>query len=976
MTGRSGLEDLNLTGDEVERLTNAFKDQGFRTLFAEYVAELNDPEQRAIYEAEVTALERQRGVEAHFLHPTPGWVLRTSQAGSRRCYINICSNPLVGRPAPRPEPGGYCWLLPHCLAPGREELSRSDPRGPHRLVYDVVFHPHALRLATRLAQFRRLVNDTAVEAVEKNFSPQLDRTNTVPLRRTKYKGVPQATLLRTPLPAGARPPPEEGGEPDDSPLPPFPSPYNYPPPRPQYEAQSPPPPPAKPTPSATTPRWTLRHRSYVDLQDYRNSRDSAPSPIPRELVVTIELPLLSSAAQAQLEIRGQELQLDSQRPAAYHLRLPLPYPVDEGRGRATFNKAKKQLVVILPVLRKPDSGLAFSVQAPQEQIRASPENREQLQEDCATVPDKDGAEVCQKTSHSEQALPLLRVSVNSAALPASDGQITPTATTNGTVDVPLISDVNSPVPLSAHVRTTRNHLEFSMHEGEMDSTVPCASEFSAALPVCNENISPGDPALTRSSNNVILGAQPEGTGSDSLAPVLHTDNTWELPADPVFPANQEHLCTDMELNKSPNVTNGEPPLYHGSSASPYMCPSDISLDHSETALSADSLDQSPKFSGNSDTANPTTTNHVEHSVLYPGKRATVSSVHPSQNLDVAVDAHITSTCNPDPSVSPVNPLCPPFNCTQDEKSLVLLLQVPDIVPLSFQGEVGTNYYRVNFANKDSVSYIFLLQFLPENKLSSPEIEVNVSPNNVVITLAKSPETTGIWTKLYFGSNYDDLQERWFITENNVDKFVVSLTGMCCPSQSEREHQPLIEVLDVSEGKSQIRLKQVDENGSFEPGRREKKEGSEQEHGSRLLTDAENCTIQTKSVSGSFVAMEPMGQVGKGSSHCMELDLGDPSGRIPGKLQINELRESELSFATGKKATSSVQAKLQEEPVPVPQGEEVDVHRESSQNKQELNRLPPTVLKETNIQDGSVEYISCHRTQCAVTFENALLYELD
>ncbi|XP_007442530.1 protein kintoun [Python bivittatus] len=966
MTGRSGLEDLNLTGDEVERLTSAFKDQGFRTLFAEYVAELNDPEQRAIYEAEVTALERQRGVEARFLHPTPGWVLRTSQAGSRRCYINICSNPLVGRPEPRPEPGGSCWLLPHCLAPGREELSRGHPRGPHRLVYDVVFHPHTLRLAARLAQFRRLVNDTALEAVEKNFSPQLDRTNAVPLRCTKYKGVPQATLLRTPLPAGARPPPEEGGESDDSPLPPFPSPYTYPPPRPQYAAQSPPPPPKSP-PSPTTPHWTLRHRSYVDFQDYRNSRDSTPSPIPRELVVTIELPLLSCAAQAQLEICGQELQLDSQRPAAYQLRLPLPYPVDEGRGRATFNKAKKQLVVVLPVLRKPDSELVFSVQTPQEQIKASPENEEQLQEDCAATPDKDDPEVCQKTSHSEQALPLV-ASVDSAALPASDVEITPTAslavaTTNDNVDVPLVSDVNSPVPLSAHVRTTRNHLEFSMHAEE----IPCASEFSAALPMCNENISPGDSSLTRSSNNVILGAQPEGTGSDSLAPFLHTD-TWELPAHPVFPVKQEHLCTDMELSKNPNITNVELPLCPGSSTIPYICPSDISLDHSETILSTDSLDQRPKFSGNSDTANPTTTNHVEHSVLYPGKRVTVSSIRPSQNLDGAVDAHITSTCNPDPSVSLASPLCPPFNCTQDEKSLVLLLQVPDIVPLSFQGEVGTNYYRVNFANKDSVSYIFLLQFLPENKLCSPEIEVNVSPNNVVITLAKSPETTGIWTKLYFGSNYDDLQERWFITENNVDKFLVSLTGICCPSQSEREHQPLIEVLDVSEGKSQIRLKQVEENGSREPGRREEKEGS------RLLADAENCSVQTKSV--SFATMETMGQVGKGPSHCMELDPGDPSGRIPGKSQINELFESELSFATGKRATSSGQTELQEEPVPFLQGEEVDVHSESSQNRQELNKLVPTVLKETNMQDGSVEYISCHRTQCAVTFENTLLYELD
>uniref|UniRef100_A0A2D4LRB3 Uncharacterized protein n=1 Tax=Micrurus spixii TaxID=129469 RepID=A0A2D4LRB3_9SAUR len=157
-----------------------------------------------------------------------------------------------------------------------------------------------------------------------------------------------------------------------------------------------------------------------------------------------------------------------------------------------------------------------------------------------------------------------------------------------------------------------------------------------------------------------------------------------------------------------------------------------------------------------------------------------------------------------------------------------------------------------------------------------------------------------------------------------------------------------------------------ENGSLKLGRREKIDGSEQEHGKLLIE--ENCSKQTTSVSGSFVKMQKMGQVGKGSSYCMELDPGDPNGRILGKLQINKLHESGLSFATSKRATSSVQAELQE-------GEEVNEHKETSQSK-ELNRLAPTVLKETNMQDGIVEYTSCHRTQCAVTFENALLYELD
>ncbi|NXT88165.1 KTU protein, partial [Anhinga rufa] len=154
-----------------------------RALFAEYAAELADPEQRRLYEEEVTALERERGVEVRFVHPAAGY---------------------VGAPRAQAEPGGHRWALPYSLAPGREELGRG---GHRRLVYDVVFHPAALRLAARSSRFRRLLSDTALGAVERHCSVQLDRANAAVLRGTKYKGVPQAPVIRTPLPGAAPPPP-------------------------------------------------------------------------------------------------------------------------------------------------------------------------------------------------------------------------------------------------------------------------------------------------------------------------------------------------------------------------------------------------------------------------------------------------------------------------------------------------------------------------------------------------------------------------------------------------------------------------------------------------------------------------------------------------------------------------------------------------------------------------------------------------
>jgi dynein assembly factor 2 len=346
----SPLENLDLSGDEVQRLTSAFQDPEFRRMFSEYAKELTDPENRRRYEAEITALERERGVEVRFVHPEPGHVLRTSLDGSQRCFVNVCGNALVGAPSSRPGPGGSDaapgshWSLPHSLSPGRQYAGRS---GSRYTVYDVVFHPDALALARRHQRFRDMLDATALEAVERQFGVKLDHRNVKTLK-VKYKGTPEAAVLRTPLPGGA--PARPDGE-QEGPLPGFPYPYRYPAAgdssaRPRAPAPSSPE--AVQQPAPTEPRCSVVQRHHVDLQDYRCCRDSAPSPVPHELVVTIELPLLRSAEQAALEVTGKLLCLDSRKPD-YRLRLSLPYPVDDSRGKAQFNKARRQLVVTLPV---------------------------------------------------------------------------------------------------------------------------------------------------------------------------------------------------------------------------------------------------------------------------------------------------------------------------------------------------------------------------------------------------------------------------------------------------------------------------------------------------------------------------------------------------------------------------------------------------------------------------------------------------
>ncbi|XP_032858905.2 protein kintoun [Tyto alba] len=748
MAGSGRLEELELSAEETERLQQAFRDRQFRELFAEYAAELADPEQRRLYEEEVAALERERGVEVRFVHPTAGYVLRTSQGGSRRCYLNVCSNPQLGPPQARPEPGGHRWALPYSLAPGREELGRG---GRRRLVYDVVFHPAALRLAARSARFRRLLSDTALEAVERHCGVQLDRANAAVLRGTKYKGVPQAPVIRTPLPGG-------GG---DSPLPP------------SFPAQ----PPAQPS-GPTTPRWSIRHRSYVDLQDYRCCRDSAPSPLPRELVVTVELPLLRSASQAELEIRGRELRLDSQRPA-YRLRLRLPYDVDEDGGRAAFDKARRQLLITLPVVPRP-------------------------------VP---------REERSEEA-------------------------------EPGVEGLGEP---------------------------PAVEEGGGAAP-----------------------APDPGLGSGAASP----------------------------------AASPEPPAPRGLGGDAPPCPP-----------------ESPAAEGS------------------PGEMAL-----------------------PRGSGSPEAAVCPPFQCRQDEAALTLLLHVPGIQPQSLSGDVGTNHYSLRFSS-DTGTYALFLQFPPANKLASPESSISVSAHSAAIGLAKAPGSTGPWEKFCFGLDASALQERLFVTEENVDGF---LGAVLCPSfcsQSALESQPLIEVLDVTEDRIQIRLKPQDAAQSEWDGKEGTLRGAggdlaEERNGNYPPTKAEtNRTAadpvegeratETNKTSTSLVTAETIGKVGCSSHHCLQREPSDTSSAVPGESKRRE-PDSESAVAGGEAALpadSGHRAALRLHRPARAGGGEAAAPAGWARGSPDSPAGPP-LLQEVNTRDGSVRVVGDHVTRCPVAFQSSLLYELD
>ena len=361
MAASNTMKDLNLSEDEVIRITEAFKKDDFRKLFAEYADEISNPENRKRYEAEIAQLEAERGMNVKFVQPEPGHVIKTTVNGETKAFINVCKNVNIEKPSVNKQKNsdgrfGLQWSIPHSFAPPRDDTDKS---GRKCRVFDVVFHPDTYRMGETNVRFRNILHDTAFDGIERQFEVTVDRKN-LKFPRIKFKGTPSATVIRT----------KSGEQPDekhkDDIMNKFPYPYDdksteekskeHEEKMKERENDSKRKSRGKmvrenvDNDPYTAPKYTIKHRNEIELDQFRNAPDTRPSTIPKELVIEIDLPLLKSATQVDLDIFEKQLVLKSEESAKYKLDLNLPYPVDENAGSAKFDKSKKRLIVTLPVV--------------------------------------------------------------------------------------------------------------------------------------------------------------------------------------------------------------------------------------------------------------------------------------------------------------------------------------------------------------------------------------------------------------------------------------------------------------------------------------------------------------------------------------------------------------------------------------------------------------------------------------------------
>ncbi|XP_026329615.1 protein kintoun isoform X2 [Hyposmocoma kahamanoa] len=337
-------DEPSLSRIDLENIQEAMKQKKFRDLLAEYCEEVRDPANQAIYQKEMTQLEKERG------------------------NVQIVDGKK-----------GMNWQVPYSLVPPREDYNDKRERC---VIYDVVFHPDTLRMAYANNEFRNLVNKTAIEGLAKTYNIHLD-SNNCRFPKSQYKGFAVPSVIRTEDP-NYKPPTDE----DVRELTPEILEKLYP--QKSYAGMSPESKDARialknsqleqPKPKIassalpqarrtlmrdknefthatengyTIPKYVIKQQKAIDLQDFTYNKDCKQySAIPNCIVVEINLPLLSSTKDCTLDVKEKSLSIKSESPAKYKLDVSLPYYVNEECGNAKFDKKRHMLIVTLPVMRK------------------------------------------------------------------------------------------------------------------------------------------------------------------------------------------------------------------------------------------------------------------------------------------------------------------------------------------------------------------------------------------------------------------------------------------------------------------------------------------------------------------------------------------------------------------------------------------------------------------------------------------------
>jgi len=390
------LEDLDLTEEEVDRFQKAFQDEKFKEMFLEYAKEISDPKNRAESEAYLRQIEGEGKSEQVYgkgvtlVVPNPGFAVKTRAVdGGGKVFVNIVYSEKVADATSVKMEGGAQWSVPFSIGNQHKE---SDKGGAECVAYDFCVGDGTYRMAESNARFKGLVVDTALDALENQREVKVDRSYTLP--KLKFKGPAEGPGVQAVKDAKDNPgikPEHAVGEDEEGEAPaaveteggllkpvgepqvdgvtgkgkpaPKPSPFSFDR-AVQRKKKAPPAAPATNDKGEKVPKHTVVHRGeYDSASGWQDARVHDTQRIPKELLLRVELPDLDGIAGVDLDVSSRHVLVH--KPGEYCLDLPLPHEVDDGKGRAKWDKGRRVLEVTLPVVQPKVEPKRFVEPAPE-----------------------------------------------------------------------------------------------------------------------------------------------------------------------------------------------------------------------------------------------------------------------------------------------------------------------------------------------------------------------------------------------------------------------------------------------------------------------------------------------------------------------------------------------------------------------------------------------------------------------------------
>eukprot|EP00985_Skeletonema_marinoi_P035244 scaffold46035_cov204-Skeletonema_marinoi.AAC.1 len=359
----SSSNDIQLTATEAKKFDAAFKSEEFRRLMADYVDSLSDPSNREEQEAYITHLEANKELppDKSLIRPNAGFVVKCFISGTqdkvsktKKIFLNIVHSDAIIQPSSEKtttldaslssSQNQARWSVPYAIGPIRMEHDKSNNLV---LTFDVCFHPLSLQYAHARKEFCDMVigisQSAVVEAYSKTSGEQVTiDSNYAILKNVRYKnGAPKALIVGQSLPDEGRTidAPDLAEEAADADA------TAYTRSLADEEAEKQTDKNAESTDGIIIPKYKIVEQGMLELTNHHNSSSRRP----KQLIVHVYLDKIASATEIDLHLSETKVEVGSKDHKYKKLDLQLPYPINSQEGKASFDKAKRSLILRLPL---------------------------------------------------------------------------------------------------------------------------------------------------------------------------------------------------------------------------------------------------------------------------------------------------------------------------------------------------------------------------------------------------------------------------------------------------------------------------------------------------------------------------------------------------------------------------------------------------------------------------------------------------